>query len=259
MFSIKEFMAVLERFAPLSLSYKMIEKGHYDNSGVIVNNSDCVNKVLFTLELSCDAVEKAVREGCDTIVTHHPAIYHPIKCLDQNQTGALLMAIRQGINVISMHLNLDIAKGGIDHNLSVALGGKNARIIDYVTENEGYGREFSVQTDARNFVQSIKQALSTDKVIYYGNAPVKKVASFCGGGSDSALEYVCNKEDSADTIVTSDVAHHVLKEIVEKGKNVVIIPHYASEQFGFNEFYKIVKKEVNEKIETFYFIDKRFM
>ena len=63
----------------------------------------------------------------------------------------------------------------------------------------------------------------------------------------------------ADTIISSDMPHHVLKELIENGKNVVIIPHYVSEQYGFNKFYQYVSQKLTDDIETFYFIDDRFM
>jgi putative NIF3 family GTP cyclohydrolase 1 type 2 len=63
----------------------------------------------------------------------------------------------------------------------------------------------------------------------------------------------------SDTVVSSDIPHHVLKELLEKNKNVVVIPHYVSENYGFNEFFKVVEKALLGKVETFYFEDKRFM
>ena len=115
MCNLKDFMAVLEQVAPLELSKKMIELGDYDNSGIIVKNNDTVKKVLFSLDLTENAVDFAVESRCDAIVTHHPAIYAPIKELSfDGDTKALLKATVSGLNVISMHLNLDIAESGID-------------------------------------------------------------------------------------------------------------------------------------------------
>ena len=62
-----------------------------------------------------------------------------------------------------------------------------------------------------------------------------------------------------DTVVTSDVSHHQLKEFIENQMNVVIIPHYVSEQFGFKKFYDLVTEKLNEKSQTLYFLDNRFM
>jgi dinuclear metal center YbgI/SA1388 family protein len=261
MFSLKDLLFELEKLAPLSLSHKMIEKGCYDNSGIIIENHDQVKGVLFTLDLSENAVKSAIEKGCDTIVTHHPAIYTPVKNLSVNGlTRAIVYAVKAGLNVISMHLNLDIADGGIDECLAKALGAKNAKIIEMVTENQGYGRLFEVDKTTLNaFVLQMKKTFGCDKIINYGTSEVQKVASFCGSGGESALGAVINGLIDADTIVTSDLAHHILLGLVEKNKNVVVIPHYVSENYGFNEFFISVGKNLSGKIKTFYFEDKRFM
>ena len=73
--------------------------------------------------------------------------------------------------------------------------------------------------------------------MFYGDKIINKIASFCGGGDSHALYVVENAVTDADTIITSDVSHHVLKELIELGKNVMILPHYVSEQYGFYKFY----------------------
>ena len=261
MFSLKEFMAVLEEFAPLELSKKMIENGSYDNSGIIANCHQNVESVLFALDLTVSVVDCALEKGCDTIVTHHPAIYNPIKSLDINgQTGAITKAVANDINIISMHLNLDVAKDGIDACLCFGLGGKNARIIDLIDQNHGYGREADVeQMNVEKFVQNIKEEFGSEKIICYGNNAVKKIASFCGGGASHALNAVQSGQSLADTIITSDMAHHELLSLVTMGKNVVLIPHYVSENYGFNKFYHLIWKKIDGKVRGYYFTDKRLI
>ena len=260
MLKIEDFYQLLEEYAPLKYSYQMIEKGSYDNSGLLVKNSGTVNKVLFSLDLSTESVKNAIEKGCDTIVTHHPAIYNPIKKLSDSDCSApLLRAVKGGISVFSMHLNLDVAQFGIDYWLCKGLGGENIEIIDKLDDNVGYGRQADVQPiSIEDFADKVMETFKTQKVITYGDKKVQKIASFCGGGADNALEAVIKGETDADTIISSDIPHHVLKELVESGLNVVILPHYASEQYGFNKFYQAVK-EKNSQIETFYYADKRFM
>ena len=258
MLKIKDFVAVLEKLAPLSLSQKMIERGAYDNSGIIIRNNDSVENVLFSLDLSKQVVLKAVEFGCDTIVTHHPAIYSPISNLDAfGETADVLFAARSGLNVISFHLNLDVAQEGIDFYLAKSLGAENEKIIEVIDENIGYGREFFIDRILTDFVREIKVNLGTDKVIFYGEDNVKSVASFCGAGGGSILEYA-RREQSADTIISSDLSHHVIKELIEKGKKVIIIPHYVAEDFGFNKFYERIKDLASGSIRAYYFEDKRF-
>ncbi len=263
MYSAKEFLRLLEEFAPLSLSKAMIERGAYDNSGLLVKNHDGIKRVLFTLDLSEAALKRARALKCDTVVTHHPAIYIPVKemCVD-GANANVLRAVRLGLNVYSMHLNLDVAEGGIDHCLCKALGGEKYRILDYVDELHGYGREFELNEGVTlgQFAQKIKRVLSTNRVTVYGNrrSVVKTAASFCGSGSSNAVGHCLDGNLKADVVVTSDVPHHSLLSLVEAGKCVIAITHYAAENVGFRSFYEWVAKNSNG-IEVIFFEDKRFI
>lgn len=260
MYKTEEFISILERFAPLSISRSAIEKGDYDNSGLLVKCGDGVNKILFSLDLSSLAVKEAEKFGADTIVTHHPAIYNPIKSLSlSGENASLLSAIKAGINVISMHLNLDMANFGVDESLADALGGKDCKILDDLDGTHGYGREFYAGTSAEEITENAKKVLGTEKIILYGGGKIEKVASFCGGGANQALACVKRGIATADLIVSSDVPHHVLAELIERKKAVMIIPHYAAEQYGFNKFYEWAKAEIGENARAEYFLDKRFM
>ncbi len=260
MLKFDDFFGVLEKLAPLKLSEIATADGGYDNSGVIVKNSDNVNSVLFSLDLSVSSVEKAIELGVDTIVTHHPAIYYPIKNLSiDGENKALLMAIKQGLNVISMHLNLDVVCGGIDDCLSNGLGGEKSRMLETFDGVNGYGRENRINMDLLDFVAKVKTVLQTDKVLVYGQGKCEKMASFCGGGASHAINAIAKNLTDADLIITSDLAHHQIKEIVESGRKLVIIPHYASEQYGFEKFYERVINITKDKAQAHYFQDKRFM
>lgn len=255
-----DFIEKLEKFAPLSLSKKMIEKGAYDNSGLLVNSSNEVTGALFTLDLTESAVKKAKVLGVNTIVTHHPAIYAPLSTVSAFDTvsSAVHLAIGYGINVISMHLNLDICEGGIDACLCQALGGTEYKIINYITEKEGYGREFKLGVTFGEFAKTVKQTFGSKRVLTYGNknAKLNCGASFCGAGGHDAIAYVKSK-GKANVIITSDLAHHEIKEILDNGKALVILPHYTAEEYGFNKFYGWVKANVGN-LPTYYMADKRF-
>ena len=261
MYSLNEFFSVLDGLAPIKYSRMMIEKGDYDNSGILLKFSDKVERALFSLDLSIKAVERATRLKCDTVITHHPAIYYPVKGLDAfGETASVALAAKAGLNVISMHLNLDIATLGIDESLCVGLGGKKYKFFSSLDENAHYGREFAVGKSVSEFLNGIKKNLGTKRTLFYGNRKdtVVVAASFCGGGAEYALSYT-RQGGAADTIITSDIPHHVLKELTESGKKVIILTHYASENYGFKRFYERVKDKVSGKAEFFYFEDRRFL
>ena len=263
MYSVKEFFNVLNDIAPIRLSHRLIELGDYDNSGILVENTSPVKKVLFTLDLSDLAVDFAIKNGCDTIVTHHPAIYAPIKNLSTENpcSNALLKAIKRNISVISMHLNLDVAVNGIDQNLAEKLGANQVEILEKLEENCGYGRQFFIKERSLNtYFQEVKANFNCNKILCYGNEnkTINSVASFCGSGSSAILKGLENGVLTADLIVSSDIPHHVIKEILERGKSLILIPHYVAEEYGFSKYFASVNENVKNKIETIYFLDERF-
>ena len=260
MLKIDKLMGVLDGFAPLRLSHLLIEGGDYDNSGLLVKCNEDVNGVLFSLDLSDKAVELATKLGYNTIVTHHPAIYNPIKSLSvDDTTSCIVNAIKNNINVISMHLNLDVVKDGIDSELSKGIGAKEVKILQPLDQDNGYGREYCLNQDIELIANRIKQELSTDKVLVYGKGECKVMASFCGGGASHAMDMVLSGQTKADTILTSDLAHHVIKALIEKDKKIIIIPHYVAENYGFKKYFERVTNALNKQVSTQFFSDERFM
>ena len=106
----------------------------------------------------------------------------------------------------------------------------------------------------------IKQNFNTDKISVYGKRGyvAKKCASFCGGGAGYALTQVKEGKTDADLIITSDMPHHIIKELTEYGKSIIIIPHYCAEEYGFKAFYEKLSQKFSGKADSFYFFDKRF-
>ena len=111
---IKDLLNHIETFAPLALALD------WDNVGLLLGDrSATVNKALVTLDVTPNAVDKAIERGCDLIVSHHPLIFRPLKSL----TDPLLLKLAaRGIAVICLHTNLDVAPYGVNHALADALG-----------------------------------------------------------------------------------------------------------------------------------------
>ena len=260
MLTVDKLFKILDKVAPIKLSEECVKLGDYDNSGIILNCHEEVKRVLFSLDLSVESVKKAKAKKCDTVVTHHPAIYYPIKKIDfSRENEEVSLALKNGLNVISMHLNLDTVRGGIDECLSEALGGKNCEIIEDMGEGNGYGRVIPVNKPLKDFVKGLKENLLTDKIIVYGdkNAVIKNAGSFCGGGTGHAVTCVRNRTD-IDAVVSSDMAHHQIKEFLDKKKCVVILPHYVAEEYGFKKYYEKIGELLSGQAEAVYFDDKRF-
>ena len=56
---------------------------------------------------------------------------------------------------------------------------------------------------------------------------------------------------------STGTVNKIVKDLVEKGKSILLLTHYASENYGFKLFYEKVKED--KKLDAFFFEDKRFM
>jgi putative NIF3 family GTP cyclohydrolase 1 type 2 len=82
-------------------------------------------------------------------------------------------------------------------------------------------------------------------VIVYGDneKQIDRVASFCGAGADEKAVLFAKKE-GAQVIVSSDFKHHVLTMAVELGLAVIVMTHYASENYGMKKYYEKIRQQV---------------
>jgi dinuclear metal center YbgI/SA1388 family protein len=256
---LNDLLKVLEGVAPLSLSDEFCKKlSAYDNSGIIIDCKKDICGVLFSLDLSPKAVERATELGYNLIVTHHPAIYGGIKNIQADgDTKALFECVKRGISVISMHLNFDSGVKGIDYYLMKGLGGHDEKIMIKLSQG-GYGRVYSVdETSFFQYVEDTKLNFSTQRVICYGGEKkVKKVASFCGAGCDEeAIEFAT--QNNADVFVSADLKHHHITALMQRGINIIQLTHYASETYGFGKIYNEISAGL--KIPSTLFIDGDLM
>lgn len=225
-----------EKVAPVALSDAFCKKyGMYDNSGIIVDCGNDINGAVFSLDLSLKTVAAAKKKGYNLIVTHHPAIYGGISRISAD--GAIAECVKSGISVISMHLNFDVAPRGIDYFLMCGLGGKEAVTLADV-EGGAYGRIYKIQAIKFNdYAEVVKKTFSTQRALFYGkNKTVRKVASFCGAGcDDKAINFAL--QNGTDVFVSSDMKHHEIAALLEKGINVIVLTHYSAESYGFEKIY----------------------
>lgn len=249
---LSEIYALANVVAPKALSDEFCAKyGAYDNSGVLVDAGEEITGVLFSLDCSDGAVARAKKEGCNLILTHHPLIYGKLGevLVDAPVGGKVVACLKAGISVLSMHLNLDAADGGIDETLMQGIAKCAGGLLENVTlmqplSQGGYGRAYDVAgAEFSAFTENVKKEFSTNRLVCYGKGQVKRIASFCGGGGDErAIDFALMQ--GADTVISADFRHHVIARAVESGLKVILMTHYASEQYGFEKYYQKIRRQL---------------
>ena len=256
---LSEIYKIADGLAPKTLSDEYCaEFEAYDNSGILIDTGEEIQGVLCSLDLSFAAIEKAKKIGANLIITHHPAMYGKLNHARYNGTDLveqkLVQCLKNGISVISMHLNLDVAMGGVDESLAQgvceATGSKNQSLknlaIMHSIRTGGYGRAYDVkESTVKDLSKGLQTIFKTRRLLVYGNEEQKisRIASFCGAGADE-VAVLFAKEQGAQAIVSSDFKHHVLTTAVESGLAVFALTHYASEAYGMKKYYEKIRQQL---------------
>ena len=231
MAKMQDIMDVMEGFAPLGMALGEKE----DNVGLIIGRRDLeVAKVLLALEITDDVVREAATYGVDAIITHHPAIWEPLRQInDTTPRGRrLLTLIERHIAVYSAHTNLDACDGGINDMLFDMFGLTNKEKFSKVGEDVYMGRVGELPHDMTlaEFARVVQQKLDLPAALYVGdgNAKVGKVGIIAGGSSNAKLLKEAS-EAGCDTFLTADIRYVSAVLAMDMGLNLIEATHYGSE------------------------------
>ncbi|MDO6354455.1 Nif3-like dinuclear metal center hexameric protein [Caloramator sp. CAR-1] len=124
--SAKNIIDYLEKMFPPSLAED------YDNVGLLIGDKDKnINKILFTLDVTRDTLDEAIKLGCDMIISHHPLIFTPLKKIktDEYIGSIIIKAIKNDINIYAVHTNFDNAEKGLNDFLAKLLELEDIEIL----------------------------------------------------------------------------------------------------------------------------------
>ena len=262
-------LSALEQFAPLPLQES------WDNAGLQIGLTEAeVSGALLCLDVTEKIVDEAVAKGCNLVVSHHPLLFRGLKQVsDANDVQRTVRkAIKHDICVISMHTNMDNARGGVNFKIAEKLGAKGhtekeghtaLELCSLATEGTQENTEITemgspiVQApmekipmvlaelpeamEAQAFIALVKERFGV-KCAHCNELlqrPIRKVA-ICGGAGDFMLDEAIAK--GADAFITGEMHYHVFFGH-EQEIQICVIGHYESEQFTSEIFQEIIQKE----------------
>ena len=122
MLTVRDVLRTLESFTPVRWAFD------FDNVGLLVGSKKTtVTKIVTALDPSQALVARAVEEGAELVITHHPILWGGTKSItDTNDDTAFALALaKHDISHIAAHTNWDAAPGGINDVLARLLGLQN--------------------------------------------------------------------------------------------------------------------------------------
>ena len=221
----RELYFYLQNKIPSSLSCE------WDNDGLMCcpDPENEVKKVLIALDITERTVDYAIANGFDTIISHHPLIFHKVATLEPSDPTArkLIKLTQSGICAMSFHTRLDAVKGGVNDALANTLG--LCDIKPFGTDEEPIGRIGTLPSPVKPdvFCENVKKALGAPAVLasLSGNN-VYKVALVGGDGKDFVDAAIMH---GADTYISGRISYNIMAEAPEKHINLIEAGHFFTE------------------------------
>ncbi len=151
----KEVFEFLEDWAPKGIAWER------DNVGLQVGDFDSETKgILLTLDITADAIEKAIKEKCNLIISHHPLFFNPLNRIDlQSSKGKIInLAIKNGLTIYSAHTNLDFSKDGVSFSLAKRLGLEKITFLENAPSTQYKLVTFVPEQNVENLLNKLSEA-----------------------------------------------------------------------------------------------------
>ena len=264
----KELINYLDEQFPRSLSMP----GDNDGVDVCVDYNLEIGRILIALDVTFEAINHAIANGYNCILSHHAMIYQPLKKLDLSSAAAkkAVMLANHNICAAAYHTRLDSVDNGVNDCLldAVNIAEKNGAKVEFLYAPQGdnipIGRIVTLdeETDLATFSSDIRKSLrrfyktefSCDaefNVKYMsGSGKVKKVGVVCGGGMDFAEAAA---KMGVDTFFTGEGKYSGILDLYESFDiNIITAGHFETEAVVLPFMKKkILEKFPDAKIDCF--------
>lgn len=100
-------------------------QSEWDFSGVQIYTGDrLVSKAALSLDPCEEIIERAIEEGCEILITHHPLFFRKSQGINVASSAdrRAVKAIKGGLDILSYHTNFDMAPYGTSEHLCRILG-----------------------------------------------------------------------------------------------------------------------------------------
>lgn len=223
--TVNELYRELDVMIPASLSCE------WDNDGLMCEPDPDreVKRVLFTLDVTDEAIQFAIEQQADVIISHHPLLFRPLKALNHSSLSGrkLIRLLQSGIAVFSFHTRLDRLTGGVNDVLAELLGLSELSVFGD-DETPDIGRIGTVdETSVQDFADRARKVLGTPamQVVDLGKK-VRRVAVVGGDGKDFIPDAIAA---GADLYLTGTLSYNSMIDAADLGLQLIEAGHYYTE------------------------------
>lgn len=243
----------LEQLAPIAYAE------NWDNVGLLTGRYDKeIKKIFIALDATAEVIGLAAAEQADLLLTHHPLIFKPLKCVNDGDFigSRVLKLIQDDISYYAMHTNYDIAPGCMADLAAERLGLIHGRVLEPKVETDGgwYGvgkiGNLRQPVTVEELATQVKESFGLPFVRIYSDGKSKKLnlaAIAPGSGSDS-IPYALKQ--GAEVLITGDIGHHHGIDAVARDMAVIDAGHYGLEHIFMEHMETYIGKEFGGAVKV---------
>jgi dinuclear metal center YbgI/SA1388 family protein len=240
-FSTTTLLSILDTIAPFAMAEP------WDNVGLMVGDPDRqVSGILIGLDPTEALLHEALARNLNTILTHHPLIFHPLKTVPNNTPmGRILKtALGHNLSLIACHTNLDLVAAGVSNALAEKLGLRDTEPLAAAPgQSPGFGKigTLPAPLPSEQFLHLLLTALAAPGLQLAGVLPetIHRVA-LCGGSGSDLAETA--RRMGAQVYITGEVKHSVARWAEGAGFCVIDAGHYPTENLIVPVLAEMLKK-----------------
>ena len=208
----KEIIQVIEATFPRTAALG------FDNVGLLAGRSEKeVSRIYLALDATDVVIDRAINEGADMLITHHPLLFSAVKKVTDEDfiTRRIVKLIQNDISYYAMHTNYDVL--GMAELSGKIMDLQNGEVLDitYTDEEgnpEGIGR-----------IGNLEKEMTLEECCVYVKHRLEK---------------------GADVLVTGDIGHHDGIDAVEQGLAVIDAGHYGTEYIFIEDMKQFFEKKL---------------
>jgi len=199
-------------------------------NGLQVQGPEAIRRVAVAVDGTAETIRSAIADGADLLLVHHGIFWDGFGPVTGRRHTRVATAITGGLAIYASHLPLD-AHPEVGNSAILA---RQLGIVHEGTFGEHAGRHIGVwgalDTDRDDLVAALAEVVDgPTHMISGGPGQTRKVGVVTGGGSSMLGEAAAI---GLDTLVTGEAPHHAAHEADERGMNLLLGGHYATETFG---------------------------
>ena len=223
----KEIIQVIEATFPRTAALG------FDNVGLLAGRSEKeVSRIYLALDATDVVIDRAIKEGADMLITHHPLLFSAVKKVTDEDfiTRRIVKLIQNDISYYAMHTNYEVL---------------DVTYTDEEGNPEGIGRIGNLEKDMtlEECCVYVKHRLELGSLKVFGDMQKKvhRLAISPGSGKSSIAVAL---EKGADVLVTGDIGHHDGIDAVEQGLAVIDAGHYGTEYIFIEDMKQFFEKKL---------------